>query len=97
MEMSIVSKFVMTTPTSRNVFRLWLNVQSKVLDPRLNIEEPYSEASYVKRPNHLRLQPELCQTSRIKMSDKHDENHSRAFPNMLNMSYNCAIQHIERS
>ena len=59
-------------------------------NPRLNTEEPYSEASYVKRPNHLCLQPELCQTSRIKMSDKHDENHSRALPNMLNMSYNCA-------
>jgi len=62
-KLSIISKFVMTAPPLRNYFRQWLTVQSRVMGTRLNLEEPRSEASFVKRPDHWLLQPGLNQTS----------------------------------
>ena len=61
--LSIISKSVMTAPPLRNYFRQWLTVQSRVMGTRLNLEEPRSEASFVKRPDHWLLQPGLNETS----------------------------------
>ena len=40
------------TPTLRNDFRQFLNVQSKEYWTQDNLEEPRNEASFVKRPDH---------------------------------------------
>ena len=52
-------------------FEKWLQTvvectELRILDPRLNLEEPLSEASFVKRPNRWHLQPGHCQTSVMK-------------------------------
>ena len=78
-KLSIISKFVMTAPTLRNDFRLWLNVQSK---------EYWAQDWTLRNPVVkllLRRDPTI-DTYSLALSDKFEENHWRALPDMPNMS-----------